>query len=131
MNIFSMLAGNQFTNPFVLGHPLTDRADIDRRLTSLAQLTGGKGFRMYPSKPVRTVNGKTRAERKAERVERADAATDTYHANLKLAREKGLIGQAKYLSPDHVAAMLVQAADGKIKKSRTRKVTAGVDTASA
>lgn len=131
MNIFDKLAGADFANPFVLGAPIGDAAAIDRRLTGLAQLTGGKGFRMYPGKPVRTVNGKTRAERKAERVERAKNAAGGYHYNLRQARATGLIG-ISYVSPDRVTKLLAgNEAPTKVRKPRAKKVAADTDTASA
>lgn len=131
MNVFEKIANAQYENPFRLGQPLNDMAAIDRRTTTLAQITRGNGFRLYPGKPVRTVGGKTRSERKAERIERADAATATYHANLKTARDRGLIG-ISYVSPDRVAKLLADnEAPAKVRKPRAKKVTAGVDTASA
>lgn len=132
MNVFNKLAGGDFVSTFRFGAPLGDAAAIDRRLTAIAQITRGKGFRLYPGKPVRTVGGKTRAERKAERVERANAATATYHANLHKARDLGLIGIG-YVSPDRVAKLLSEhsGAPAKAKKPRAKKATAGVDTVSA
>ncbi len=127
MNIFTKLADLEFGNPFVFGAPLGDAAAIDRRLTGLAQLTNGNGFRLYPGKAVRTVNGKTRAERKAERRERADAAVRDYHANLKLAREKAIVGQATYFSPDKIAKLVAEANRTLVKparKPRAKKVAA-------
>ncbi|CAM3841661.1 hypothetical protein G6L26_009655 [Agrobacterium radiobacter] len=125
MNVFNKLAGGDFVSTFRFGAPLGDAAAIDRRLTTIAQITRGKGFRLYPGKPVRTVGGKTRAERKAERVERANEATATYHANLHKARDLGLIGIG-YVSPDHVAKLLSEHAGvpAKTKRPRAKKVTA-------
>lgn len=125
MTIFDKLAGGDFVSTFRFGAPLGDLAAIDRRLTTIAQITRGKGFRLYPNKPARTVNGKTRSERKAERVERSNAATVTYHANLKAARELGLIGTA-YVSPDRVAKLLSEhaGAPAKAKKPRAKKASA-------
>ncbi len=131
MNIFTKLAGGDYASTFRFGAPIGDVAAIDRRLTGLAQLTGGKGFRLYSGKPAKTINGKTRAERKAERAERANAATATYNASLKLAREKGLIGIG-YVSPGRVAKLLADSeTPAKVRKPRAKKVTAGVDTTSA
>ncbi len=125
MSIFNKLAGGDFVSTFRFGAPLGDLAAIDRRLTTIAQITRGKGFRLYPGKPVRTVGGKTRSERKAERVERANTATATYHANLKAARELGLIGM-DYVSPDRVAKLLSEHAGvpAKVKKPRAKKASA-------
>jgi hypothetical protein len=125
MTIFDKLAGGDFVSTFRFGVPLGNLAAIDRRLTTIAQITRGKGFRLYPGRSVRIVGGKTRAERKAERVERANAATATYHANLKTARDLGLIGIA-YVSPDHVAKLLSEhsGVPVKVKKPRAKKAVA-------
>ncbi|QTG12388.1 hypothetical protein G6M86_03635 [Agrobacterium tumefaciens] len=125
MTIFDKLAGGDYVGTFRFGAPLGDAAAIDRRLTTIAQITRGNGFRLYPGKPVRTVGGKTRAERKAERVERANAATAAYHANLQAARDLGLIG-ITYASPDHVAKLLSEhsGAPVKVKKPRAKKTVA-------
>lgn len=132
MSIFDKLAGGDFVSTFRFGAPLGDAASIDRRLTTIAQITRGKGFRLYPGKPVRTVGGKTRSERKAERIERSNAATATYHANLHKARDLGLIGIA-YVSPDRVAKLLSEhgGVPVKAKKPRAKKVAVVVDTVSA
>lgn len=124
MTIFDKLAGGDYVSTFRFGAPLGDAASIDRRLTTIAQITRGKGFRLYPGKPVRTVGGKSRAERKAERVERANAVTSTYHANLQAARDLGLIGIA-YVSPDRVAKLLSEHAGvpAKVKKPRAKKAS--------
>jgi hypothetical protein len=127
MNVFDKLAAAQFEGVFALGSPLGDSGAIERRMNALAQATDGKGFRLYPGKPVRTVAGKTRAERKAERIERAASATALYHANLKAARDQGLIG-ISYVSPDRVAKLLSEHASVPVekpkRKSRAKKVSA-------
>lgn len=124
MTIFNKLAGGDFVSTFRFGRPLGDLAAIDRRMTSIAQITRGRGFRLYESKPQKIVGGKTRSERKAERVERANAATATYHANLAEAREKGLMGVG-YRSPDQVAALLANnSAPAKVRKPRAKKTAA-------
>lgn len=122
MNIFDKLASADYGNPFVFGAPLNDLAAIGRRQNSLAQVLGNKGFRLYPGKPQKLVGGKTRAERKAERTQRANEATATYHANLETAREKGLIGIA-YVSPAQVEKLLADYAKPK-RKPRAKKVDA-------
>ena len=46
MTIFDKLAGGDFVSTFRFGAPLGDLAAIDRRLTTIAQITRGKGFRL-------------------------------------------------------------------------------------
>ncbi|WP_425962657.1 hypothetical protein [Rhizobium nepotum] len=125
MTIFNKLAGGDFVSTFRFGTPLGDLAAIDRRMTSIAQITRGRGFRLYESKPQKTVGGKTRSERKAERIERTNAASRTYHANLAEARTKGLMGVG-YRSPDQVAALLLEhtGVPAKVKKPRAKKPAA-------
>jgi hypothetical protein len=64
MNVFSRLLAVEHMNDTRLGVPANSEAQGERRLSAMAALTGGKGFRV-PAISVRVyADGKTRGDRK-------------------------------------------------------------------
>ena len=64
MNIFDEIAAREHANDYRLGMPSANSAHFDRRMTAMAQLTNGKGFRLYPTQPKRDAQGLTRGDRR-------------------------------------------------------------------
>lgn len=123
MNIFEKIESNSHTKIMSLGQPLDDYAMIDVRKTAFATLRNGAGFRIYPVKPRKTVNGLNRTERKKILRDRAEAAVREYHGNLATLRERNVICNA-YCSPGKAAELMADQAPAKPKRARTKKAVA-------
>lgn len=86
MNVFSKILQDDDAKLNRLGCPLWGSDDL-RRAQRMYEMTGGKGFRVYPKGPKLSKGGKTRAELEAsgkaifQRNLAAEVAFRTAHAN--------------------------------------------------
>lgn len=71
MNVFNEIMKPQHDAEMRLGNPLRDPLAIQRRLTNMAQMTRGNGFRIPKKATATDAQGKTRGQRKRARFERA------------------------------------------------------------
>lgn len=90
---------------FEFGKPINNATAVAVRQTEVAGIVGGKGFRLYPPRRVKTVNGQTRAERKAAARERTYVTQVSEIAQINRARDLGLIGM-RFVEPTKVADLL-------------------------
>jgi hypothetical protein len=78
-NAFQRVLSREYREDRLLGIPARDQMHHDRRMSEMAQMTGGSGFRT-PSKSVRRfADGTTRGERKRQRRSAANAAIRAAH----------------------------------------------------
>ena len=62
MNIFERIMSAERKRDRSLGNPLPTWDERERRLNTMATMTGGKGFRTPPKGPKTSPGGKTRRE---------------------------------------------------------------------
>lgn len=86
MNIFNQILIDESAQANRLGCPLYGDANL-RRAQRMYEMTGGKGFRVYPGEPGKDAQGKTRGQRKRE----ARAAANLKETNRQMSEAKKLI----------------------------------------
>ena len=63
MNVFNKIVDDLHANDTRLGIPSTDLAHHDRRMTAMASMTNGRGFRTPGKEPKADSQGLTRGDR--------------------------------------------------------------------